>query len=180
MTLLRMVMALPDPRFSTPRVLGVDDFAIRRGQTYSTYSTVLTSVEDQRVVDVLPTREAGPLAAWLIRHPDVEIICRDRAGAYAEGARRGAPDALQIADRIHLWQGLGRAVETCVAAHRDCLRDPSPSGMLPKATRLTSGRPQDDQAPVGRRAARRKAAHTLTHELFAQGHSRRAIARHLG
>lgn len=109
MTLLCRVMALPDPSFSTPRVLGVDDFAIRRGQTYS---TVLTSVEDRRVVDVLPTREAGPLATWLIRHPGVEIICRDRVGAYAEGARRGAPDALQVAARFHLWQGLGRAVET--------------------------------------------------------------------
>ncbi|MFI9569777.1 ISL3 family transposase, partial [Streptomyces rishiriensis] len=177
MTLLRRVMALPDPQFGTPRVLGVDDFAIRRGQTYS---TVLTSVEDHRVVDVLPTREAGPLAAWLIRHPGVEIICRDRAGAYAEGARRGAPDALQVADRFHLWQGLGRAVETCVAAHRDCLRDPSPSSMLPEATRLTSGRRRDDPAPIGRRAERKKAAHALVHELLAQGHSRRAIARHLG
>ncbi|WP_442816987.1 transposase [Streptomyces sp. NBC_01334] len=68
-------MALPDPQFSTPRVLGVDDFTIRRGQTYS---TVLTSVEDHRVVDVLATREAEPLAGWLIRHPGVEIICRDR------------------------------------------------------------------------------------------------------
>ncbi len=176
MTLLRRVMALPDPRFSTPRVLGVDDFAIRRGQTYS---TVLTSVEDHRVVDVLPTREAGPLAAWLDCHPGVEIICRDRAGAYAEGARRGAPDALQVADRFHLWQGLGRAVETCVAAHRDCLRTPAPSGTL-TATRPTSGGSQDDAEPVGRRAARKKAAHALVHEMLAQGHSRRAIARHLG
>ncbi|MFD7974116.1 ISL3 family transposase [Streptomyces clavifer] len=176
MTLLRRVMALPDLRFSTPRVLGVDDFAIRRGQTYA---TVLTSLEDHRVVDVLPTREAGPLAAWLIRHPGVEIICRDRAGAYAEGARRGAPDALQVADRFHLWQGLGRAVETCVAAHRDCLRNPSPSGMLPQATRLASGRPQDNLEPVGRRAERKKAAHALVHEMLTQGHSRRAIARHL-
>ncbi|MFI6468570.1 ISL3 family transposase [Streptomyces sp. NPDC050538] len=177
MTLLRRVIALPDPKFRSPRVLGVDDFATRRGQTYA---TVLTSVEDHRVVDVLPTREAGPLAAWLVRHPGVEIICRDRAGAYAEGARRGAPDAVQVADRFHLWQGLGRAVETCVAAHRDCLRDPSPSGMLPEATRLTSGRPQDDPAPIGRRAERKKAAHALVHEFLAHGHSRRAIARHLG
>ncbi|MFD3722259.1 transposase [Streptomyces sp. NPDC058674] len=125
------------------------------------------SVEDHRVVDVLPTREAGPLAGWLIRYPGVEIICRDRAGAYAEGARRGAPGALQVADRFHLWQGLGRAVETCVAAHRDCLRNPSPSGMLPEATGLVSGRPQDDSEPVGRRAERKKAAHALVHELLA-------------
>ncbi|MFD5411616.1 transposase [Streptomyces nojiriensis] len=144
----------------------MDDFAIRRGQTYS---AVLTSVEDDRVVDVLPTREAVLAAAWLLCHPGVEIICRDRAGAYAEGARRGAPDALQIADRFHLWQGLGRAVKTCAAAHRDCLRNPSPSGMLPEVTRLASGRPQDDQAPVGRRAERKKAAHALVHELLAQG-----------
>lgn len=177
MTLLRRVMALPDPQFSTPRVLGVDDFAIRRGQTYS---TVLTSVEDHRVVDVLPTREAGPLAVWLDHHPGVEVICRDRAGAYAEGARRGAPDALQVADRFHLWQGLGRAVETCVAAHRDCLRTPTHCSLLSQDTQPVSDRPQSDAAPVGRRAERKKAAHALVHEMLAQGHSRRAIARHLG
>ena len=176
MTLLRRVMALPDPQFSTPRVLGVDDFAIRRGQTYS---TVLTCGETHRVVDVLPTREAGPLAAWLTTRPGVEVICRDRAGAYAEGARLGAPDAVQVADRFHLWQGLGRAVETCVAAHRECLRTPTP----PKPSNVDT--PQDDSGlpgpdPAGRRAQRKKAAHALVHELLAQGHSRRAIARHLG
>ncbi|WP_229378070.1 ISL3 family transposase [Streptomyces sp. VRA16 Mangrove soil] len=177
MTLLRRVMALPDPQFSTPRVLGVDDFAIRRGQTYA---TVLTSVEDHRVVDVLPTREAEPLAAWLIRHPGVEIICRDRAGAYAEGARRGAPDAQQVADRFHLWQGLGRAVEACVAAHRDCLRASPPYSLLTPNTPPAAEPPRNDADPVGRRAERKKAAHALVHEMLAQGHSRRAIARHLG
>ncbi|MGW0937412.1 ISL3 family transposase [Streptomyces sp. NPDC002666] len=144
MTLLRRVMSLPDPRFSTPRVLGVDDFAIRPGQTYS---TVLTSVEDHRVVDVPPTREAGPPAAWLNRHLGVEVICRARAGAYAEGARRGAPDALQVADRFHLWQGLGRAVETCVAAHRDCLCNPMSSGMQPESPGRASGQPRNGAEP---------------------------------
>ncbi|MEU0213362.1 ISL3 family transposase [Streptomyces canus] len=178
MTLLRRVIALPDPKFSTPRVLGVDDFAIRRGQTYS---TVLTCGEAHHVVDVLPTREAGPLAAWLTSHPGVEVICRDRAGVYAEGARLGAPNALQIADRFHLWQGLGRAVETCVAAHRDCLRT-SPSEPVTRSgsTPTDFDLPQPDSEPAGRRAERKKAAHALVHELLAQGHSRRAIARHLG
>ncbi|WP_327188196.1 ISL3 family transposase [Streptomyces sp. NBC_01334] len=176
MTLLRRVMALPDPQFSTPRVLGVDGFAIRRGQTYS---TVLTCGETHRVVDVLPTRESGPLAAWLTAHPGVEIICRDRAGAYAEGARLGAPDALQVADRFHLWQGIGRAVETCVAAHRECLRAPAPLKLASTDTPPDGSEPADRE-PVGRRAQRKKAAHALVHELLAQGHSRRAIARHLG
>ncbi|MFD3651609.1 hypothetical protein ACFWVT_08050 [Streptomyces cyaneofuscatus] len=71
-------------------------------------------------------------------------------------------------------------METCVAAHRDCLCNPTPSGTLPQDTRPASGRPQDDSEPVCRRAEREKAAHALVHEMLAQGHSHRAIARHLG
>ncbi|MEU0221704.1 helix-turn-helix domain-containing protein, partial [Streptomyces sp. NPDC006265] len=105
--------------------------------------------------------------------------CRDRAGAYAEGARLGAPAAIQVADRFHLWQGVGRAVETCVAAHRECLNGPT------APTRKDVAASPDDTVRGGpdldgRRAQRKKAAHALVHELLAQGHSRRAIARHLG
>jgi len=176
MTLLRRVMALPDPRPSTPRVLGVDDFATRRGQTYS---TVLTCGETHRVVDVLPTRDSGPLATWLVSHPGVEIICRDRAGAYAEGARLGAPTAIQVADWFHLWQGIGRAVETCVAAHRECLSAPTPTAKANVET-PDGNSVRVEPALDGRRAQRKKAAHALVHDLLAQGYSRRATARHLG
>nr|WP_313904925.1 ISL3 family transposase [Streptomyces sp. IB201691-2A2] len=80
MTLLRRVMALPDPQSATPRVIGVDDFATRRGHSYA---TVITDGERHRPIDVLPGREAAPLAVWLAAHPGVELICRDRSRGWS-------------------------------------------------------------------------------------------------
>jgi transposase len=175
--MLRLVMAVPDPAATPPRVLGVDDFAIRRGQHYG---TLLIDCETGAPLDLLEGRDAQPLADWLTDHPGVEIICRDRSGSYADGARTGAPDAIQVADRFHLWQNLAKATEKCVAAHRGCLAEPLPE---PPAEPDPGPPPQPAQAqpqPGGKFAERARRNHELVHRLRAEGRGLREIARHLG
>src|SRR5207249_3222043 len=98
-TLLRLVRLLPLPPVGALTVIGVDDWAKRKGQTYG---TIIVDLERHRVVDLLPDRTARTLASWLAAHPGIALIARDRGGAYADGARQGAPEAVQVADRFHL------------------------------------------------------------------------------
>ncbi len=91
-TLLRLIHAAPETSFTTPRVLGVDDWSFRRGRKFG---TILIDLEKRLPIELLLDREAATLATWLQAHPGVEIVSRDRGGAYAEGIKSGTPQAQQ-------------------------------------------------------------------------------------
>jgi len=175
-TLLRLVRALPDPPVGRVAVLGVDDFALRRGHHYGTVLVDLGG--GNRPVDVFLGREAGDFAGWLRAHPGVEVICRDRAGGYADGARDGAPGAMQVADRWHLWDNLCQHVERLVSAHHTCL--PEPADPAPDPCDLVD--PVDPVVPRWPDTVRiehTRQRYDRTHDLRDQGLSMRAIARRL-
>ena len=98
-----------------PRVLGVDEFALRRG---CTYATILVDLERRRPVDILEGKQAQPLTQWLQDHPGVDILTRDRAQAFALAGRTGAPAARQVADRFHLVHNVGEALKKLLRSHR--------------------------------------------------------------
>ena len=105
-----------------PRVLGIDDWAWRKGHRYG---TILCDLERRRVIDLLPDREADTVVAWLKQHPGVEIISRDRGGIYAEAARRAAPQAIQVADRWHLLSNMSEALRSALESHRRTMTEVS-------------------------------------------------------
>lgn len=179
-TLLRLVRALPDPPVGDLRAVGIDDFALRRRHVYA---TIIVDIETRRPVQVLEGREAGPVAAWLAEHPGIEVVCRDRARAYAEAARLGAPQAQQVADRWHLWKNLCEAVDKTVAAHHSCVKtafaaaQPPPADLppppLPDQHCDVRGRPR---ALVARTTER----YAAVQELVTAGRSLRGASRDLG
>ena len=122
-TALWALLQIPLPALAVPRVLGIDDFALRRGLVYA---TVLIDAETGRRVDVIPGRTADVAEEWLRGHPGVEVVCRDGPGAYGEAVRRALPGAVQVSDRWHLRHGLGEAVRKEVAAHSGCWAGAAP------------------------------------------------------
>lgn len=116
-TALRALMRIPLSDIVAPRVLGIDDFAMRRSHVYA---TILIDAETGRRVDVIPTRLSQPVQDWLTTHPGAEVVCRDGSGAYGDAASQALPAATQVSDRWHLWHGLGEAARKEIAAHATC------------------------------------------------------------
>jgi len=124
-TLLRIIRASPLPDAGSVWALGVDDWSRRKGRSYG---TILVDLDARRVIDLLPDRTAATLAHWLGGHPEVLVVTRDRAGAYAEGIRQGAPQAVQVADRFHLRKNLTDALERYLTRNHASLRQAAQTG----------------------------------------------------
>jgi transposase len=193
-TLLRRIRATTLPAAPPPRLLSVDDFAFRRGQTYG---SILVDLERHRVVDLLPDRQAATLAAWLGARPPPLVLSRDRGGEYARGARQGAPEAVQVADRFHLLRNVGEAVERVLRRHAAALRQvpapppararppgPAPpevgAGGWPALWRELRRGERDRRAARARTKQERDARFAAIHGAAAQGLNRSAIARAVG
>jgi transposase len=114
-TIVRLVHDAPFPPLKVPRVIGLDEWAWRRGRRFG---TIICDLERHQVIELLPVRSAPAVAQWLQAHPRVKVVCRDRSRLYAEGIRHGAPQAVQVVDRFHLVRNLGETLERFFLRYR--------------------------------------------------------------
>ncbi|HEV2459572.1 MAG TPA: ISL3 family transposase [Ktedonobacterales bacterium] len=187
MRIRRFPVAAPQP----VRVLSVDDFALQRSRRYA---TLLVDLERRAPIDVLPDRSADTFAQWLHQQPwaeRIEVISRDRGGDYAEGARRGAPQAIQVADRFHLVKNVGEAAERVLKRHVAELQCIAVPARAARSTEAGASRPSPAGPPTSPPRRYREASKARSHAkrteryeaiqaLARQGLTRRAIARALG
>jgi transposase len=179
---------------TAPQVLSVDEFALRKRHVYG---TLLLDLERRRPLALLPDREATTVARWLEAHPGVEVVVRDRAEAYAEAARLGAPAACQVADRFHLLQNLADTLTQVFTAHAPQLaqfeaqrtanptpvHDPTCPAVAPEPDSVPLAPPQSSTAAVRlarQRRTRRWAHYQQGWTLHQQGWTLDAIAARVG
>jgi transposase len=199
-TLLRRVKRLKNEPAPPPRVVGIDDWAWRKGQNYG---TIVVDLERGDVIDLLPDRDAETAAAWLKDHPGIEVVSRDRAAAYAQAATEGASQAEQVADRWHLLKNLREAVERVLQRHSAVVdaalkvtetpTEPAQVAAVPEPGAATS--PVESSSPPlpseplaesprlqAEQSKRQKRIDRFeqVHELHRRGHSAARIARELG
>jgi len=173
------------PSANAPRVLGIDDWAWRKGRRYG---TILCDLDRGKVVDLLPDRSAESTAQWLRAHPGTEIVSRDRATLYAEAATKAAPNAVQVTDRWHLLHNMSEALLGALAPHHRLLAEvaQATAGRPKTATAPVAQQPQSTQPPSRkqrvqeRNRERRLARYETVMEQVRQGASQREIARNCG
>ncbi len=157
-TLLRRLMALPTNSSGPVSILGIDDFSFHRGRKFG---TILVGLKRHKVIDVLPDRCAETSAAWMSLHPEIEIVSRDRGEDYAAAARKGAPQARQVAGRFHLTQNLGKVLEAVLGRNKAFLRltdeIKAASGTDPR--QALSPSPQEIRPPPNKKAEQTRLAH---------------------
>lgn len=175
-TINRMLRQLPDPPQEPIRVLGVDDWAKRKQQRYG---TILVDLERGRVVDLLADRTAECLVPWLVRHPEVEIVSRDRSPTYAEAIRQGASQAVHVADRWHLLHNASDALleilqqeNALIQKHLNPVPQPAVRSEIPAPPAKTG-----DQLTAAEE--RRRQRMETAQQLHQRGCSQKAIARQL-
>jgi transposase len=181
-TLLRLIRASGGEIASPPRIIGVDDWAWRRGHRYG---TIICDLERRRVIDLLPDRTGETLASWLRQHGEgVAVVSRDRAGAYAAGIRAGAPQAVQIADRWHLMVNASDALRQVLDRHPRELCEAARLCMPPAGTPRSATGGQRAATPSERQRAGRREQRQARYDEMArlrrEGVPIRRIARRLG
>src|SRR5215510_4299702 len=177
-TVLRRIRQLPPLPSATPRVVGIDDWAKRKGRSYG---TILVDLERRVPIELLPDREEATVRHWLETHPEVQIISRDRAPQYAEAARLGAPHAVQVVDRGQLLKNLGEAVQGILTRHRQQMEE---AAWRMRDAQSTSARAlfslpslsSTEASEIARHRANRSARYQAVKELQAQGVSLHGIA----
>lgn len=165
-TLLRLTKVAITQKAAVPSILGVDDFAFRKGRSYG---TLLIDWERRCPVDLLPDRTAETFARWLAAHPGVKWICRDRSTEYARGAALGAPEAQQVTRRWHVQKNWREALERVlnrVRARLTKLQARSGTAVVGQGTRERSS---NERRASQLSREQRKARYGQVRQLFGQG-----------